>query len=220
MTNSEKNSQSCSSQGSCCDEQIFDGASTEYKRALWLVIAINISMFLFEFGASFYAQSQALQADALDFLMDSATYTISLLVIGKSIRVRSAAALFKGYSLAAIAIIVLVSTFYQVFTQHSPQASAMGGIALIALFANLLSLTILLKFRDGDANVRSVWLCSRNDAIGNLMVILSAGVIYITNQPWPDLITAIILASLFLKSATQIIRQAKNEINANNEHQL
>ncbi len=168
-------------------------------------------MFLFEFGASFYAQSQALQADALDFLMDSTTYTISLLVIGKSIKVRSAAALFKGYSLAVIAIFVLVSTFYQVFTQHNPYAQTIGSIAFIALFANFLSLIILMKFRDGDANVRSVWLCSRNDAIGNLLVILSAGIIYITHQPWPDLITAIILASLFLRSSFQIIEQAKQE---------
>lgn len=209
---SNNDNRSSRNNSSCGHNQQFDGASAEYKRALWIVIAINAFMFLFEIIASFYAQSQALQADALDFLMDSATYTISLLVIGKSIQVRSTAALLKGYSLAAIAVIVLVSTFYQVLTQSTPHAPIMASMGAIALFANLLSLMILIKFRDGDSNVRSVWLCSRNDAIGNVLVILSAIIIYITNQPWPDLIVAILLASLFLKSAVQIIRQARQEL--------
>ncbi len=194
-----------------CHSKNFDGASPAYKQALIVVILINAGMFLREFTAGFSADSQALKADALDFLMDSMTYTISLAVIGHSLNLRSMAALIKGYSLSAIALIILASSIYNIIENNTPEPTTIGTVAIIALLSNLLCLLILVKFKDGDANVRSTWLCSRNDSIGNALVIVSAVCIYFTQSHWPDLIVAIFLASLFLKSSIQIIRQATSE---------
>ncbi len=197
--------------GHCCENKVFDGVSGRYKRALWIVIAINASMFVVELIAGFSAQSQALQADALDFLADAITYAISLWVIGKSISVRSRAALFKGISLSILGFWVLGSTLYRVFVANHPEPVTMGSIAVLALIANLLSVVILMRYRDGDANVRSVWLCSRNDAIGNVAVIIAANVVWLIGSHWPDLLVAGMLATLFLSSSVQIIRQALKE---------
>ena len=190
----------------------FDGASTPYKRALMAVIAINAAMFFVEFGAGWVAESQALQADALDFLGDTATYSISLLVIGMPLVWRARAALVKGVALAAMGFWVLASTLYHVVTSGEPQAAVMGVVGLAALASNLTSVLLLLKYRDGDANVRSVWLCSRNDAIGNVAVILAASGVWATQSALPDLIVAGLMASLFLWSASQIVRQAFSEM--------
>lgn len=196
----------------CGDALKFDGVSSAYKRALWAVIAINAAMFLVEMTAGQLAGSQALQADALDFLGDTATYTITLLVIGMPLVWRARAALLKGLSLGAMGLWVLGSTAYHVLVLGVPQAEVMGAIGFLALIANLTSVLLLLKYRDGDANVRSVWLCSRNDAIGNLAVILAASGVWATGTAWPDLIVAGVMASLFLWSSAQIIRQAAGEL--------
>lgn len=198
----------------CGDSVKFDGLSAAYKRALWAVIAINGAMFLVEIGAGMLAGSQALKADALDFLGDAATYAITLFVIGMPLIWRARAALLKGLSLGAMGLWVLGSTAYHALVVGVPQAEVMGAIGFLALAANLSSVLLLLKYRDGDANVRSVWLCSRNDAIGNLAVILAASGVWVTNTPWPDLIVAGIMASLFLWSSTQIVRQAYAELRA------
>lgn len=197
--------------GCCQHDRKFDGMSAAFKRALWAVIAINGGMFMVEMTAGALAGSQALQADALDFLGDTATYGISLLVIGMSLRVRATAALFKGVSLAAMGIWVFAATAYQVFVLGVPQAEVMGAIGVLALIANLASVLILMRFRDGDANVRSVWLCSRNDAIGNVAVMGAAAGVWLTGSAWPDLIVAAGMAGLFLWSSAQIIRQALDE---------
>jgi Co/Zn/Cd efflux system component len=196
----------------CGDNVKFDGLSAAYKRALWAVIAINAAMFLVEMGAGMLAGSQALKADALDFLGDTVTYAITLFVIGMPLIWRARAALLKGLSLGAMGLWVLGSTAYYALVLGVPQAEVMGAIGFLALAANLSSVLLLLKYRDGDANVRSVWLCSRNDAIGNLAVILAASGVWATNTPWPDLIVAGIMASLFLWSSTQIVRQAFAEL--------
>jgi len=198
--------------GSCCNNTPkFDGASNGFRQALWLVIAINAAMFVVELTAGALSGSKALQADALDFLGDTLTYGISLYVIGMSIRVRSTAALMKGISLAVMGFWVLGSTGYQVLVLGVPNAQVMGIVGLMALAANLLSVVILMRYKDGDANVRSVWLCSRNDAIGNVAVMAAAVGVYFTNTAWPDLAVAGLMASLFLWSALQIIRQALAE---------
>ena len=152
----------------------FDGLSSDYKRRLWAVIAINASMFGVEMGAGVLAGSQALQADALDFLGDTLTYGLSLAVIGLSLRVRATAAVVKGVTLALMGLWVLGSTVWHTLVLGTPRAEVMGLIGFLALAANLTSVLILLKYKDGDANVRSVWLCSRNDAIGNVAVMLAA----------------------------------------------
>lgn len=199
--------------GGCCGNDVkFDVVSAAYKRVLWVIIAINGSMFLVEMVAGMFAGSQALQADALDFLGDTATYGITMLVIGMPIVWRARAALFKGLSLAAMGMWVLGSTAYNVLILGVPQARLMSAIGFLALMANLISVLFLMKYRDDGSNVRSVWLCSRNDAIGNVAVIIAASGVWATSTAWPDLIVAGIMASLFLWSSAQIVRQAVSEL--------
>jgi Co/Zn/Cd efflux system component len=195
--------------GSCCGSNVkFEGLSAEYRRRLWLVIGINAAMFIIEMTAGVLSHSQALQADALDFLGDTLTYGISLAVIGMSLRARATAALFKGLSLTLMGLWIFGSTAYHVLVLGLPRAEIMGAIGLLALAANVTSVLILMKYKDGDANVRSVWLCSRNDAIGNVAVVIAAAGVWGTATAWPDLIVAAIMASLFLYSSAQILRQA------------
>lgn len=189
----------------------FDGMSDTYKRRLWAVIFINAAMFLVEMTAGQMARSQALQADALDFFADAVTYGISLAVIGASLKVRSLAAAAKGGSLFLMGLWVFGSTIYRVFYMGLPEAPVMGAIGLLALAANLLSVVLLMNYKDGDANVRSVWLCSRNDAIGNVIVMIAAVAVWGTGTAWPDLIVAGIMAGLFLSSSFQILRQSLAE---------
>ena len=197
--------------GCCGHNAKFEGVSAEYKRRLWIVIALNATMFFIEMSAGHYAQSQALQADALDFLGDALTYGISLAVIGASVHVRTNAALFKGMSLLIMGLLVFGSTLYRVFYVGVPEAEIMGLVGLLALATNLASVMLLVRYKDGDANVRSVWLCSRNDAIGNVAVMFAALGVWGTSTGWPDLIVAGIMATLFLSSAFQIVRQALQE---------
>ncbi len=192
-------------------EPKFDGASDGFRRALWVVIAINAGMFIVEMAAGSLAGSQALKADALDFLGDALTYGISLFVLGMSLRVRATAALLKGLSLAVMGLWVFGSTLYQVLVLGVPSAPVMGAVGLLALAANLASVAVLMRYKDGDANVRSVWLCSRNDAIGNVAVMLAAGGVFMTGTAWPDLAVAGLMAGLFLWSSSQIIAQALQE---------
>jgi len=194
----------------CCDGKVFEGMSDGYKRALLAVILINAVMFFVEITAGLKSGSQALLADSLDFAGDSATYTISLLVIGASLRTRAMASLFKGGSLAVIAMIILASSLYRFLGDTVPAAETMGLIGFLALVANRL--LILMRWRDGDSNVRSVWLCSRNDAIGNVGVIIAGIVVAITGAAWPDLLVAVLLATLFLRSAFAIVSQARAEL--------
>jgi Co/Zn/Cd efflux system component len=199
----------------CCGQNVkFEGLSPGYKRRLWLVIVINASMFFLEVIAGAISGSQALQADALDFLADATTYGISLAVIGTTVAVRSRAALLKAASLTLMALWVLGSTVYHVLILNIPRAEIMGAIGILALAANLASVLILVRYKDGDANVRSVWLCSRNDAIGNVAVMLAAIGVWYTGTKWPDLLVAAIMAGLFLTSSFQILRQSLHELRA------
>jgi len=197
---------------SCCGHAAkFDGLDPRYKRTLWLVIAINAAMFVVELAAGVLAGSQALQADALDFLGDTLTYGLSLAVIGMSQRIRATAALAKGISLTLMGLWVFGSTAYHVLILGVPRADIMGIIGFLALAANVGSVLLLLPYKDGDANVRSVWLCSRNDAIGNVAVMIAALGVWGTNTAWPDLTVAAIMAGLFLWSSLQILTQALHE---------
>lgn len=202
----------------CGDHCEFDGVDPKFRRALIAVIIINITMFAVEMITGHMAQSRALMADALDFFADAITYGVSLAVIGMNLRVRSLAALGKGISLAVMGLWVMGSTIYNVFILNMPEAKVMGGIAFLALAANLVSVLLLMKWKDGDANVRSVWICSRNDAIGNVAVMLAAVGVFGTGTAWPDLLVAGVMATLFLNSARQIIQQARQEMKARHEH--
>jgi Co/Zn/Cd efflux system component len=195
----------------CKGNPRFDGMDTRYKAILWIVIALNGAMFVTEMAAGRIAGSQALQADALDFLGDTLTYGLSLAVIGASLQTRATAAILKGISLSGMGLWVLGSTAYQVLVLGVPRAEIMGVIGALALAANLASVFLLMRYKDGDANVRSVWLCSRNDAIGNVVVMAAAIGVWGTTSAWPDLAVAALMAGLFLNSSFLILRQARDE---------
>ena len=197
----------------------FDGVSDAYKRRLWAVIFLNATMFVVEMSAGQMANSRSLQADALDFFGDAVTYGISLAVIGSHLRVRSMAALFKGTSLMLMGLWVFGSTLYQVFILDVPKAEVMGIVGFLALLTNLASVMLLVRYKDGDANVRSVWLCSRNDAIGNVAVMVAALGVWGSASAWPDLAVAAIMGGLFLSSSIQILIQARREWNEHNTGQ-
>jgi len=196
----------------------FDGMNADYKWRLLLVTAINIAMFAIELLGGQLAGSQALKADALDFLADGATYALSFWAIGKPIRVRAGAAFLKGMSLFAMGLWVAGTTLYQVFVVGVPQAEVMSLVGLLALAANLGSVWLLMAYKDGDANIRSVWLCSRNDAIGNVAVVGAALFVALLGNGVPDLIVAGVMAALFLNSALQILRLSWGEWQHAGEH--
>lgn len=189
----------------------FDGMNDEYKRRLLIVTAVNIAMFAVEMAGGYLAGSQALKADALDFFADGITYALSLWAIGRPMKVRTGAALLKGVSLLLMGLWVAATTLYQFFVFGVPQGEVMGAIGVLALAANLFTVWLLFAYKNGDANIRSVWLCSRNDAIGNVAVVIAAVAVVVLNSGWPDLIVAGIMAGLFLSSASQILVQAGKE---------
>ena len=195
----------------CHGNPVFDGMDRRDRATLWVVIAINAAMFAVETFAGHRAGSQALQADALDFAGDAMTYGLSLAVIGMSLRARATAALFKGTTLLLMGLWVFGSTLWKVLVLGVPSAGIMGGVGFLALAANVTSVLLLMRYKDGDANVRSVWLCSRNDAIGNGLVMVAAAAVWATASPWPDLVVAAAMAALFVNSATKILRQARAE---------
>lgn len=197
--------------GCCGSDATFEGVSDAYKKRIRIVIALNATMFAVEMAAGHLAGSQALQADALDFLGDALTYGISLAVIGASVAVRTTAALAKGVSLALMGLWVFGSTVYHIFFLGVPQAEVMGLIGFLALLTNLASVALLVRYEDGDANVRTVWLCSRNDAIGNVAVMMAALGVWGTASGWPDVVVAAVMAGLFLWSSFQIVAQAVRE---------
>jgi Co/Zn/Cd efflux system component len=189
----------------------FDGMNDDYKRRLLWVTAINIAMFFVEMGAGQLSGSQALKADALDFFADGVTYALSFWAIGRPVAVRTGAAVLKGVSLLLMGLWIAGTTLYQFFVHGVPAAEVMGAIGFVALAANLLSVYLLMAYKDGDANIRSVWLCSRNDAIGNVAVMIAAVLVGVLNNGAPDLIVAGVMAALFLSSSYQILMQSWQE---------
>ncbi len=183
-----------------------------FRRVLWLALAVNGTMFLVEIVASLLSGSMALQADALDFLGDSLNYAISLAVVGMALQVRARAALVKGASMAAFGLWVLSSTVYRIWAGAPPDAGVMGAVGLAALAANLGVAAALFRYRGGDSNMRSIWLCSRNDALGNVAVLLAAGGVFATGTHWPDLLVAGLVAGLNLSAAVQVTRHALREM--------
>lgn len=192
----------------CGHDHNFEGVDPSYKARLIIVIVINAAMFAVEMMAGERAGSQALKADALDFFADALTYGLSLAVIGASLRIRSTAAMVKGLSLFGLGLWIAVTTIWRFFGNGVPEAPVMGIVGVMALAANLASVLILMRYKDGDANVRSVWLCSRNDAIGNVAVMLSSVAVWYTASGIPDLLVAAVMSGLFLSSSAQILRQS------------
>jgi Co/Zn/Cd efflux system component len=203
--------------GSCCESACGSGPTLNdphWRRALWIALAVNLGMFFVEMVAGVNASSRALMADALDFFGDAANYAISLAVAGLAIGWRARAAMFKGVTLLGLGLWVFGSAAYGAFTGTLPHAETMGMIGVAALIANVAVAVMLYRFRTGDANMRSVWICSRNDAIGNIAVVAAAAGVFGTGTAWPDLLVAALLAGLGISGGIQIIRQARDELRA------
>ena len=185
-----------------------------YRRALWIVVGLNVAYGLIEAVGGYVAGSQALKADALDFLGDGLITFLGLLAVGWSLAWRARSALIQGVFLALLGLGVLATTAYRVVVLNQPEAELMGLFGIVALVVNVAAAAVLLPHRTGDANVRAVWLFSRNDAIGNLAVVVAAGLVWWTGTPWPDLAVAVVVAGLFLSSAWSIIRDARADLRA------
>lgn len=183
-----------------------------YRRALYIVVLLNIGFGVAEIIGGIIAGSQALKADALDFLGDGLITFLGLLAIGWGMAWRARSALLQGYFLGALGIGVLANTVYRVIVLQTPEAGLMGILGAIALVVNIIAALVLLPHRTGDANMRAVWLFSRNDAIGNLAVVIAALLVAWTASPYPDIIVAVIIAGLFLQSALTIIRDARKDL--------
>ncbi len=194
----------------CAVEQTM--LSNTYRKILWVVFSINAVMFIVEILVGLRANSVSLLADSLDFLGDSANYLISLLVLGKSLSIRAKASLLKGITMGLVGVWVFITTFYQFAEGSLPSYNDMGGMGLAAFMTNMLAAWLLYRFRQGDSNMMSVWLCSRNDAIGNLIIILASFFVYLTHSNLPDLIVAIVMVYLSLSASYAIIRQALKEL--------
>lgn len=200
---------SCSS--SCCGSHSAH-RSPQYRRALWIALAINFTMFIVEIVMGVKSGSVSLLSDSLDFLGDSANYVISLIVLPMALSYRAKASLIKGATMGGFGLFILITTLYCWFYGDLPNHSEMSIVGVLALFANLAALWVLYHFRDGDSNMRSVWLCSRNDAIGNIAVVLAGVAVYFTQSKFPDLAVAFILAFLALQAAKEIILRALREL--------
>ncbi|MBL8381243.1 MAG: cation transporter [Burkholderiales bacterium] len=186
--------------------------SPAYRRVLWVALWVNAGMFAVELASGWAADSAALLADAADFFGDAANYAISLAVLAMAPVWRSRAALLKGLSMAAYGLFVLVKAGVAAAGGSAPEPVTMGVIALLALAANVTVAWLLFRFRQGDANMRSVWLCSRNDAIGNVAVLFAALGVFGTGAAWPDLLVAAIMAALALSAGWVVARQARAEL--------
>lgn len=211
MSSCSTSEKSAASACGCGAPVAFDGASPAYRRALSAVIVINIVGFVVVAIGSWLADSAALAANTLDFAADAATYALSLWAIGKSVQVRSGAALFKSASLAAMATAILAFAVWRAITGASPEGGAISGLGLFGAAANLVAALLLVRFREGDANVRSVWLCTRNDLVQCLAVAATGVAVLVTGSRWPDLLVGVLLAGVFFRSAWQITAQALAE---------
>ncbi len=203
--------------GSCCNSNHSESALTNnrFRKALWVALWINASMFLVEIFASSHSGSASLLADAIDFLGDAANYVISLSVLSLGMLWRSRAALIKGATMLLFGLGVLAKVVWDIFHGVTPEAMTMGVIGFLALIANVIVAVLLFTFRSGDADMRSVWLCSRNDAIGNVAVMIAAAGVFGTGQAWPDLVVATIMGCLAASSGYSVIRLARKEMQAN-----
>ena len=186
--------------------------SPRYRRVLWWALGINLAMFVVEVVAGLKADSVSLLADAVDFFGDAANYGVSLLVLGMALQWRARAALLKGLSMGLFGVAVLAQAAWAATQGAAPHALTMGVIGSLALVANVVVTLMLYAWREGDANMRSVWLCSRNDALGNLAVVAAALGVFGTGSAWPDLAVATVMGLLALSSARSVIMQARRDL--------
>ena len=197
----------------CCGHGHDHGAASPvYRRVLWIALAVNLTMFAVEIGAGLAAQSVSLLADSLDFFGDAANYGISLFVLSMALQWRARASLLKAASMGVFGLWIAATTIQHALAGTVPEAPVMGVVGALALAANLGVAVLLYRWRDGDSNMRSVWICTRNDAIGNLAVLLAAAGVFGSGAGWPDYIVAAIMSGLALTGAVQVTRQALGEL--------
>jgi len=200
----------------CCDHghehATSAAASPVYRRVLWVALAVNLAMFCVEIGAGLAAQSVSLLADSLDFLGDAGNYGISLFVLGMALQWRARASLLKAASMGAFGAWVAITTVQHALAGTVPAAPVMGMVGALAFAANLGVAALLYRWREGDSNMRSVWICTRNDAIGNLAVLAAAAGVFGSGTGWPDYLVAAVMSGLALVGAFQVARQAMAEL--------
>ncbi len=184
----------------------------KYRRVLWIALVINATMFGVEFFGGLKADSVSLLADAVDFLGDAGNYALSLFVLGLAPVWRSRTALFKGLSMSAYGIFVLAKAAFNLAAGDVPDATTMTTVGIAALIANITVAMLLFAYRNGDANMRSVWLCTRNDAIANIAVILAAFGVFGTGSNWPDILVAVLISALALTGARSVIVHSRHEL--------
>ncbi|MDO8441462.1 MAG: cation transporter [Polaromonas sp.] len=188
--------------------------SPRYKKILWIALAVNLIMFGVETGAGLGSGATSLLADAIDFFGDAVNYAVSLAVLSMGLVWRARAALLKGSGMAVFGVLVMARAVWMLTQGGTPEAWTMGGIGLLALLANAGVAFMLYAYREGDANMRGVWLCSRNDALGNLAVMLAALGVFGTGSAWPDLAVAAVMAGLAITSGWTVLHQAMQELKA------
>jgi Co/Zn/Cd efflux system component len=200
----------------CCtnNASAFPAVDPLYRRALWAALVLNVAMFAVELGAAWTSGSVSLLADSIDFFGDAGNYAISLAVLGMAMSVRSKAALFKATCMGAFGIFVLGMAAWNLQASVPPEAATMGIVGFAALAVNAGVALMLYRFRAGDANMRSVWICSRNDALGNVAVMLAALGVFGTGSAWPDLLVAAVMGLLALTGSWAVLRQARMELRA------
>lgn len=199
--------------GACCSAGCEPAPpDPRFRRALWIALAVNASMFVVELAGGLRADSASLLADAADFLGDAANYGLSLVALALAPLWRSRAALVKGLSMGAYGVGVVGLTVHNLLRGSMPEPATMGLIGTLALTANVAVAVMLYRYRRGDANMQSVWLCSRNDAIGNVAVLIAAAGIYGSGTPWPDLLVAGLMAALAIKASVSVVKAAVREL--------
>lgn len=196
----------------CCSAPAAPSVDPKYRRALWIALVVNGGMFVGELVASWSSGSVSLLADSIDFFGDAANYALSLAVVGMALPVRAKAALFKAACMGAFGVFVLGQTLWRLSLGQAPEAVTMGAVGFVALLANAGVAWMLYAFRTGDSNMRSVWICSRNDAIGNVAVMLAAVGVFGTGSAWPDLVVASVMGVLALTGSVSVFRHARGEL--------
>ena len=199
----------------CCNHEPSPdqrGLSPRYRKILWIALVVNLVMFIVEIAAGFSSGSTSLLADAIDFFGDAANYAVSLVVLSMALAWRARAALLKGASMLVFGVFVLGRAFWAYTHGVTPNAIEMGAIGSLALLANVGVAALLYAYRDGDANMRSVWLCTRNDALGNMAVMLAALGVFGTGTAWPDLLVAAVMAGLAISGGWSVVRHARAEL--------
>ncbi|MGB1949655.1 MAG: cation transporter [Marinobacter sp.] len=196
----------------CCSVPEPKSPDPRFRKALWIALWVNLAMFLVEGVASLQSGSVSLMADAIDFFGDSANYLLSLSVLSMGMLWRGRAALVKGVTMTLFGLAVLGRAVWVAQSGATPEPLTMGAVGLLALVANVAVALLLFKFREGDSDMRSVWLCSRNDAIGNLAVMVAALGVFGTGTAWPDLAVAAVMGGLAVTSGVSVMRHARSDI--------